>query len=338
MCFHAERQKAMQSKNKVKASEIFQKYGIYILLLMAIVICSFLTDTFLTSRNLFNIIKQISIVGIICFGQCMLIISGQIDLSSGAVIAVTGIVSVLVANFTGSVFMGFLAGLGFGALCGLINGLIVSKYRLPAFIVTLGVQIFMRGLALQLTNSVAIPPESPNFKALGQGTFLGVPNLAFLIIFLLIFFWFVVNYTSYGRHLYAIGGNEAAAKASGINVNKTKITAFMLSGTLSGLAGFACASRLNVAQPNIGTAGVAFEFDAVIGCVLGGASLVGGRGSVVSALFGCLFVGILNNVLNLVNVSANSQQMIKGLLILFAVIIDAAGKMSEGNSSRRKKA
>lgn len=130
---------------------------------------------------------------------------------------------------------------------------------------------------LQLTNSVAIPPESPNFKALGQGTFLGVPNLAFLIIFLLIFFWFVVNYTNYGRHLYAIGGNEAAAKASGINVNKTKITAFMLSGTLSGLAGFACASRLNVAQPNIGTAGVAFEFDAVIGCVLGGASLVGGK-------------------------------------------------------------
>lgn len=328
----------MQLRSKIKVSDLFQKYGIYILLLIAFVICSLLTDTFLTSKNIFNIIKQISIVGIICFGECMLIISGQIDLSSGAVIAVTGIVSVLVSNSTGSVVMGLIAGLGFGALCGIVSGVIVARYKLPAFIVTLGMQIFMRGLALQLTNSVAIPPSNSAFKMLGQGTIFGIPNLAFLIMVLLLTFWFVSNYTSFGRHLYAVGGNEAAARASGINVNRTKVVAFMLSGLLSGLAGFACASRLNVAQPNIGTAGVAFEFDATIGCVLGGASLVGGRGNVVSALFGCIFVGVLNNVLNLVNVSANTQQMIKGVLILASVIFDAASKMSEqNNSSKRKK-
>ncbi len=313
-------------KREINTSYIFRKYGIYIILALSVLVCSLLTDAFISKANLFNIMKQISVVGIICFGECMLIIAGLIDLSSGAVIAVTGVISVMVTNLSGSVAVGLVVALTFGALVGVVSGVIVSKFRLPAFIVTLGVQIFMRGLALQMTNAVAIPPDNDSFKVLGQGSTFGVPNLVILIIFLLLISWFIMNYTAFGRYLYAVGGNEASAKASGINVDRVKILAYAISGFLSALAGFACASRLNVAQPNIGTAGVAFEFDAVIGCVLGGASLAGGVGSIVAALFGCIFVGVLNNVLNLMDVSAYLQQMIKGALILFAVIIDAKGK------------
>jgi inositol transport system permease protein len=312
---------------RIDANFIFRRFGIYILLVLSSIISSLLSDTFFTQVNLFNILKQVSIVGIICFGECMLIIAGQIDLSSGAVIATAGVASVIVTNMTGSVFTGILASIGFGLACGFANGFIVTRYKLPAFIITLGTQIFMRGLALQMTNAIAISPESENFKILGQGSMLGIiPNLVVLLLVLLVISWFIMNKTAFGRYLYATGGNEEAAKASGVNISLVKIIAFMFSGLLAGIAGFACASRINVGQPNIGLSGVAFEFDAIIGCVLGGASLAGGVGSVVAGLAGCVFVGILNNILNLLNVSPYLQQMVKGALIILAVVIDAKGK------------
>ena len=217
-------------KKKLRVEDIFKKYGIFILLLLAVILSSLASEFFFTKANLFNIIKQVSIVAIIVYGECMLIISGNIDLSLGAIIATGGIASVLIANITGSVIIGMVAGLGFGMAAGFINGFLITRYKLPSFMVTLGMQIFMRGLALQLTKAVAISPDSPSFKILGQGNIFGIPYLVVLVLFLCFVFWFIMHRTSYGRYIYAIGGNEDAAKASGVNVNKVKRITFMISG------------------------------------------------------------------------------------------------------------
>lgn len=308
------------------SKSLIHKYGIILLLLAAMVISAFLSDDFFTSKNLFNIFKQVSVVSILAIGECILIIAGQIDLSAGSLVACTGVISALVANATGSLAIGILVCMAVGAAAGLFNGIVVTRYSLPAFIVTLGMQIAMRGLAFYLTDARAIVPEIETYSVLGQGYIGDVPYLVFLVLGLAIIFWFIMSHTSFGRYIYAIGGNEEAAGAAGVHVNRIKTIAFTLSGLLSGIAGYACMSRLNVGQPNVGASGVSYEFDAVIGVVMGGASFTGGTGSVIMALVGCVFIGILNNILNLLNVSAYMQQMVKGGLIIITVVIDAINK------------
>lgn len=332
-------------KNKLKipfdTKSFFRKYGIIFLLIVAIAFSAILSDDFFTIKNLFNILKQVSVVSILAFGECMLIIAGQIDLSAGAVVACSGVVSALVSNATGSLTVGIIACLLMGALVGLFNGVIVTRYNLPAFIVTLGAQIAIRGLALYLTSARAIVPELETYRILGQEYVFGViPYLVLLVLFLAATVWFVMTHTSFGRYIYAIGGNEEAASAAGVRVKKVKTLAFTLSGLLAGIAGFSCMSRLNVAQPNVGATGVSYEFDAVIGVVMGGASFTGGTGSVVMAFLGCIFIGVLNNILNLMNVSAYMQQIVKGGLIIITVIVDAMNKGYGGGwiLRRREKA
>jgi inositol transport system permease protein len=325
-------------KKKFSMTSITKKYGIVILFLLAVILCSILSDTFFTKANIFNVLKQVSIIIILAYGEFMLIVSGGIDLSAGAVVAASGTVSALMYNSTNNIIVAILVSLAIGFLAGCINGFLVTQFSLPPFMVTLGMQIFMRGGALWACNSTPVPIEGELFKILGQGETFGIPNLLYLIFFLLIVFIFVMNRTAYGRYLYAIGGNREAAKASGVKVNKVIFLAYAFAGILSGLGGFGIMSRLNSGTPTVSSTGVAYEFDAIIGIILGGASMSGGTGSVFYAVLGCIFIGILNNTLNLLNVQTYYQQIVKGLLILVAITFDAISKGNVLKIKARKKA
>lgn len=313
-------------KKKSGVTNFTRKYGIVILVLLAILLCTLLSDTFFTKSNIFNVLKQVSVIIILAYGEFMLIVSGGIDLSAGAVVAASGTMSVIVYNSTGSLPVAILAALAIGFAAGALNGFFVTTFSLPPFMVTLGMQIFMRGAALWSCNSTPVPVEGENFKVLGQGELLGVPNLLYLVFILLLFFVFIMNRTAFGRYLYAIGGNRDAAQASGIKVNKVIFLAYAYAGLLSGLGGFSIMSRLDSGTPTVGSTGVAYEFDAIIGIILGGTSMTGGNGSVLYSVLGCIFIGILNNALNLLNVQTYYQQIVKGLLIIVAITFDAISK------------
>lgn len=314
---------------KIGPMQILKRYGIILLLILLVVICSILSSNFLTPTNIFNILKQISVVLIIAYGECLLIIAGQTDLSPGSVLCVSGVLSAMAFVGTGSLVLAIVVAILVGALAGVCNGFFVTRYALPPFIVTLGMQITARGIALFVSHGAPVVIEQESFKILGQGSLFGVPNVVILAAVLFVVAWFVLNRTSYGRYIYAVGGNEEAAKASGVGINKVKVIAFTICGALSGVAGFALMSRMNVGQPN---AGVNYEFDAIIGVILGGASFSGGIGTMFGAVVGCMIIGVLNNVLNLLNVSPYIQQIVKGLLILIAVVADAKSKGQGGKS------
>lgn len=313
-------------KKKSGITNLTKKYGILILVVLAMILCTLLSDTFLTKSNIFNVLKQVSVIIILAYGEFMLIVSGGIDLSAGAVVAATGTMSVIVYNSTGSLILAILTSLAMGFFAGAVNGFFVTKFLLPPFMVTLGMQIFMRGAALWFCNSTPVPVKGETFKILGQGEMLGVPNLLYLIFILLLLFVFIMNRTAFGRYLYAIGGNKDAAQASGIKVDKVIFLAYAWAGLLSGLGGFSIMSRLNSGTPTVGSTGVTYEFDAIIGIILGGTSMTGGNGSVLYSVLGCIFIGILNNALNLLNVQTYYQQIVKGLLIIIAITFDAISK------------
>lgn len=317
-------------EQKVSLPYLLRRFGIVLLLVVIFIVCSLLNENFLTKTNVFNILKQISVVVIVAYGECLLIIAGQTDLSPGSVLCAAGVLSAMTYAATGSLFLAIVISVLVGAASGAVNGFFVTRYALPPFIVTLGMQIIMRGVALYVSEGSPIIISGESFRILGQGSLYSVPNVVILAAILFALVWFLLNRTAYGRYLYAIGGNQEAAKASGIRVNLVKMSAFILCGALSGAAGFVLMSRMNVGQPN---AGVNYEFDAIIGVILGGASFSGGTGTVFGSVVGCMIIGILNNILNLLNVSAYLQQIVKGLLILIAVVADA---QSKGVGTRRR--
>lgn len=317
-------------EQKVNLPYLLRRFGIVLLLVVIFIVCSLLNENFLTKTNVFNILKQISVVVIVAYGECLLIIAGQTDLSPGSVLCASGVLSAMTYVATGSLVLAIVVSVLVGAASGAVNGFFVTRYALPPFIVTLGMQIIMRGVALYVSEGSPIIISEESFRILGQGSLYSVPNVVILVVILFALVWFLLNRTAYGRYLYAIGGNQEAAKASGIRVNLVKMSAFILCGALSGAAGFVLMSRMNVGQPN---AGVNYEFDAIIGVILGGASFSGGTGTVFGSVVGCMIIGILNNILNLLNVSAYLQQIVKGLLILIAVVADA---QSKGVGTRRR--
>lgn len=311
------------SGKQIDIKKQLKRFSTLILLLVLVVICSCLNRAFLTPGNIFNIFKQLAPVIVISIGETYLIIAGQIDLSPGSMIALTAVTGALAYNSMGSSIGAIALVVLVGAFAGAVNGFFVTRYKLPAFIVTLGMQMLARGMALYLSKGQTIKTNGSTYKVLGQGSILGIPNLFLVTILLLLIFWFILDRTAYGRYLYAIGGNEEAAKSSGVNVNKVKIAAFVICGALSGFAGIMLGSRLNAGQPTVGDG---YEFDAIIGAVVGGASLNGGIGTLFGTFIGCIIIGVLNNILNLLNVSPYLQDVAKGILILTAVTVDAISK------------
>jgi ribose transport system permease protein len=308
----------MESKWKFDIKKLGPLIGFFLLC----IVLSVLSDSFLTVDNWLNILRQVSINALIAFGMTFVILTGGIDLSVGSVLALSSAITAgMMASGTNGVtaiIIGLLAGFFMGA----INGIVITKGRVAPFIATLATMTMFRGLTLVYTDGRPITGFAADdilFQMMGRGYFLGIPVPVVFMIVVYAALYFVLKKTTFGRHTYAIGGNEEASRLSGIRVDRLKVWIYSLTGGLSALAGIILTSRLNSAQP---TAGTAYELDAIAAVVLGGTSLSGGRGWIFGTLVGALIIGVLNNGLNLLNVSSFYQQVIKGLVILLAVLLD----------------
>lgn len=289
------------------------KIGIIFVLFALIIIGSLVSPDFLSTGNFINIFRQNSFVLIIACGITMLIISGQTDLSAGAVSAFGGVVAIDVFMKTNSFFLAFLSAILIGIICGSINGLVATKFNVPPFITTLATSTAIRGATLLYTGGKNIY-NIGNIAVLGKGA---IPIYFSLIICLIS--WFILNKTKYGRHLYAVGGNADVALASGIKTHKTRITAYIVCSSLAAISGVLLMGRLNSAMP---VAASGYEFEAIIGAIIGGTSFSGGIGNIGGSIIGVLIVGIINNILNLLGIHSYIHQIIKGLIIALAVIYD----------------
>ncbi|RIJ63887.1 ribose ABC transporter permease [Rummeliibacillus sp. TYF005] len=304
-----------------KSKGLVQKLGPLLGLLLIIIIISFMSPSFLTATNIFNVLRQVSISALIAFGMTFVILTGGIDLSVGSTLALTGAISAGLLAGGMDPFLAMLIGLLLGAVLGAVNGFIIAKGKVAPFIATLATMTIYRGLTLVYTDGKPVSGlgDSLAFQMFGKGYFLGipVPVITMLIAFLVLYF--ILRKTTFGRRVYAIGGNEEASRLSGINVDRITIAVYSLTGMLAALSALILTSRLNSAQP---TAGQSYELDAIAAVVLGGTSLTGGRGWIFGTLVGALIIGVLNNGLNLIGVSSFFQQVVKGVVILIAVLID----------------
>ena len=277
-------------------------------------------STFLTPKNMFNILRQNASNLFLATGMTMVIILGGIDLSVGSIIALSGVVAAgAVVNFGLPEAVGFAAAILVGALVGLFNGFIICKTDIPPFIVTLASMNITKGIALVLTGGAPIRCMTDAFKFPGAGYVGPVPTPVILMIVIFVIAALMINKTQLGRHIYAVGGNVQAAKFSGISVEKVKFIVYSYTGLMAGIAGVVIASRLYSGQP---TAGDGAEMDAIASVVVGGTSMSGGSGRIGGTLIGVLIIGVLNNGLNLMGVDSNFQYIVKGFVILLAVYVD----------------
>ncbi|RXZ01443.1 ribose ABC transporter permease [Fictibacillus sp. S7] len=300
---------------------IFQKLGPLIGLAIILIVLSILSPQFFTLANILNVLRQVSINALIAFGLTFVILTGGIDLSVGSMLALSGAITAgLMAGGTDPI-LAMLVGLAAGAVMGAINGLIITKGKVAPFIATLATMTVFRGLTLVYTDGKPITglSDDMSFVLMGRGYFAGIPIPVIWMLVSFAVLWFLLKKTTFGRRTYAIGGNEEASLLSGIKVDRIKVMIYSLTGLLSAFAGIILTSRLNSAQP---TAGTAYELDAIAAVVLGGTSLSGGRGWIFGTLIGALIIGVLNNGLNLLNVSSFYQQVVKGGVILLAVLLD----------------
>ncbi|MCH4390839.1 ABC transporter permease subunit [Staphylococcus haemolyticus] len=308
-------------KQLTAKTSFMEKIIPFIGLILLIIVVSILNPSFLDLSNLLNLLRQISINGLIAFGMTFIILTGGIDLSVGSILALSSAFIALMITSGVDPIIALIIGVLIGFVLGAVNGLLVTKGNMAPFIATLATMTIFRGLTLVITdgNPITNLRDSYLFQLFGKGYFIGIPVPAVTMIIVFVILLILLQKTTFGRHTYAIGGNEVAAKISGIKVNKIKILIYGISGLMSALAGGILTSRLNSAQP---TAGTSYELDAIAAVVLGGTSLTGGKGRIVGTLIGVLIIGVLNNGLNLLGVSSFYQQVVKGVVILIAVLID----------------
>ncbi len=313
------------------------KFQSTIALLILCIALSLLSDKFLTVDNGWNVLRQISVNICISVGMTLVVLTAGIDLSVGSVLALSGAVA---AGFFKSgisipasdLFIGFtllgtiLAGIITGALLGFFNGWVITKFKVPPFVATLAMLTVARGFTMLWTKGYPISSLGADFAFIGTGWFLGIPILVWIAVVVVFAATLISNKTALGRYIYAIGGNENAAIVSGINSNKVKLIVYTLAGVLAAIGGIMVTSRLDSAQPN---AGMSYELDAIAAVVIGGTSLSGGRGTIIGTVLGAVIIGVLNNGLVLLDVSPFWQQVVKGMVILVAVMIDKANSKTE---------
>jgi ribose/xylose/arabinose/galactoside ABC-type transport system permease subunit len=294
-----------------------QQLGIVMALLLLLIVSSFLSSRFLSLPNLLNVLRQVAIVGILAIGQTFVILTAGIDLSVGAIL---GLCVVLFADIlqTQSLAIAIPVGLLCGGLMGIFNGLGIAYARIPAFIMTLGMLTFWRGIAFICTSGTPIPITDPTYYYVGNGYLAGVPIPSIILLLTLFAAAFVLHLTPFGRCVYAIGSNEDAAHLSGVPTKQYKLLVYAVSGFCAGIAGMVYSSQLSVGTP---IAGEGYELDAIAAVVVGGTSLFGGSGSVFRTFVGTLFIGVLANILNLTGVDPFVQQLAKGALIVIAVFV-----------------
>lgn len=302
--------------SRLKAA-VRQLRAVWMLLLVGIVL-SVASPVFLTGTNLLNVGLATSVAALLAVGQTYVIILAEIDLSVGSALGLSAVVTAMVLRSHGLI-AGLAAGIAVGVVVGLVNGVLVTKARMPSFIATLATMSVLAGLSLQLTSGNPVAVTDYDFQGIGQERLAGVPLPVVIMVVVFAVFGFVLSRTRFGRFVYATGDNGEAARLSGIRTQRVKILAFVISGVLAALAGFILTARLSTAEP---TAGTGLELEAIAAVIIGGTSLAGGRGNLVGTFVGALVLGVIDNGMNLLDVSPFLQDVVKGLVILLAVFLD----------------
>jgi len=311
-------QKSLLSLSSMKGFLI--EYGIVVALIIIIIALSVVSPSFLGIRNILNVLRQVSINGYLAIGLTFVILTGGIDLSVGSTVAFSGVMAATLAqNPDNSTFLIVLVGLMVGLLVGIANGIIISKWNLAPFIVTLGMMSIIRGMTFVYSDGRPIPNLKDAFLEIGRGSILMIPIPVIILLLVLVLAWFALYKIKFGRYVFAVGGNEQASLISGLNVGKVKVLVYGISGLLAGLAGVILTSRVTSGLPQ---SGQSYELDAIAAVVIGGTSLSGGKGKLWGTAVGFLLIGIINNGLDLLNVSSFYQLIVKGFIIILAVMLD----------------
>jgi ribose transport system permease protein len=316
---------------------ILKKFQSLIALVVLCIVLSILTDKFFTTANGVNVLRQVAVNICIATGMTLIVLTSGIDLSVGSVLALCGAITAGLLKYgvripSADLYIGFtilgavLGAIIVGSLMGWFNGFVITKFKVPPFVATLAMLTIARGLTMLYTEGHPISNLGEEFAYIGAGSLIGIPVPVWIAILVVLVAVFITRKTKLGRYIYAIGGNENAARFSGIRINRVKIIVYSLGGALAAIGGIIVTSRLDTAQPNAGTS---YELDAIAAVVIGGTSLNGGKGSIWGTVIGAVIIGVLNNGLVLLNVSPFWQQVVKGGVILLAVIIDRAGDKKE---------
>ena len=303
------------------------KYNTVIVLLVIFVFFAFASESFLKPTNLLNVLRQISINGIIATGMTLVILTGGIELSVGAVVALTSVIAAIIANEANAAWwLSIFAAVAVATFLGLITGTFISFFNLAPFIMTLAMMTIARGLAFTFSDGKPISGVHKDFLVIGKQDLLGIPIPVWIFALVVFVTIILLKYVPLGRYIYAIGGNERAARASGINVKLVKLAVYVIAGFFTGVASIVMTSRLSAGLPQVASG---YEMDAIAAVVIGGTSLMGGTGSMLGTVTGVLIIGFINNGMDLLNVASYPQQIIKGVIIILAVLVDSIKNKSE---------
>lgn len=308
---------------KKDIGKILRQFGLVFVALFIIVFMSIKSDVFLTSQNIINILRQISINGILAVGMTFVILTGGIDLSVGSVVAITGVIVGSLLQSGTNWFLASLAALVVSAICGVFNGWLISYVGFQPFIATLSTMTIGRGFAQVYSNGKPYTISDPSFKVIGQGYFLGIPVPIILLVIFCIIGLVILTMTTFGRYVFAIGGNMNAAKLSGVRTQRVQLMVYVMSSICAWMVGLILAARISSGQP---TAGESYEMDAIAATAIGGTSMSGGIGSLSGTIIGFVILGLLQNSMNLMNINSFWQQIVKGLLIIIAIFLDMRTK------------
>ena len=315
------------SFNKTNLQKFYSNYSYLVSFLILFSIATIINPRFLSYTNLSTLLKQAAIIGIVALGMNLVIIAGMIDLSVGSLVALTAGLGVIVLNSTGSIFLTLIFSLVFGTILGGINGILITKGKIAPFIVTLATMSAFRSIIVQLGQGgpFNVGEKSYNtFRLIAAGETLGIPNLAIIFIITAVIISIIMNKTKFGRYVYAVGSNENATNLTGINVNRMKNAVFCITGLLSGLSAFLLSSRLtSITAPN---AGLGFELDAIASVAIGGTAMNGGRGKVFGTFLGAIMLQMINNILVIANIPPFLEGLVKGIIIIVAVLFQSKNK------------
>jgi len=299
---------------------IVGKYGIILILLGMCALLSILNPNFLRGKNLINIVRQVAVIGIIGMGVTFAIITAGTDLSSGSVVGLVGVLAALTIAKGLPLVVCIIISIAVGTLTGFINGVIIVKGKIAPFIATLGMMTAARGAAMLCSEGRPISINSRAFLNIGQGTILGVPVPVIIFLVMGVIAHIILRKLRFGRHVYAVGGNDQAAITCGINKDKVLVLVYTLAGFMTGIAGVILTARIGSGQPG---SGLSYEFEAITGAIIGGTSFTGGVGRITGTMVGALVIGVLNNGMDLLGISPYWQQVVKGVIIVGAVVLDA---------------
>ncbi|MDO4273733.1 MAG: ABC transporter permease [Eubacteriales bacterium] len=315
------------TKNK-DMGKIIREFGLVFVVLFIVILMSFLSPVFMTKNNIMNIIRQISINGILAVGMTFIILTGGIDLSVGSLVAITSVICGSLLEGGMNWILAAIIGVAAAVVFGVINGYLVAYVGFQPFIATLATMTIGRGVAKVYSDGKPYAIKDPSFIGIGQGYILGIPVPIILLLIVCIIGLIVLNMTTFGRYVFAIGGNKNAAKLSGVRTRRVELFVYVISGICSGIVGLVLSARISSGQP---TAGVGFELDAIAATAIGGTSMNGGMGSLRGTILGFLIIGLLSNSMNLMNINSFWQDIVKGLIIIIAVFLDMKTKGGKKN-------